>query len=140
MKKIGIINGPNLNLIGLREPEIYGSVSLDKYLESLKIMFGKRSEITYFQSNVEGEMIDALHQMGFSYDGIIINAGGYSHTSIALADAIKAIPSRVICVHISNTFKRGGERSADLVAAASDGIIIGFGLDSYRLAMNYLLD
>jgi len=140
MKKICIINGPNLNLLGLREPELYGTVSFDKYLESLKIMFGKKCELTYYQSNVEGELINHLHETGFEYDGIVINAGGYSHTSIAIADAIRAISARVICVHISNTFLRGGERSTDLVAAACDGILIGFGLDGYRLAMDYLLD
>lgn len=140
MKKYCIINGPNLNLLGMREPEIYGTMPFDKYFESLKIMFGKKCDLEYYQSNVEGELINKLHDVGFDYDGIIINAGGYSHTSIALGDAVKAIPARVICVHISNTFARGKQRSTDLVAQSCDGVIIGFGLDGYRMALEYLVD
>lgn len=134
MKKILIINGPNLNLLGKREPEVYGNKSFEMYFEELKSEF-QLLELEYFQSNTEGEIIDKLHQTGFSADGIILNAGAYTHTSIAIADAVRAIPAPVIEVHISNVFKRENYRHHSFLSEAAKGCIIGFGLDSYRLAL-----
>lgn len=132
--KFLILNGPNLNLIGRREPEIYGLTDFLVYLESLR-NFYKAHEITYFQSNVEGVLIDKLHEKGFEYDGILLNAGAYTHTSIALADAIKAIETPVIEVHISNPQARERFRQTSYLAAACQGTVSGFGLLSYELAL-----
>jgi 3-dehydroquinate dehydratase-2 len=133
-----IINGPNLNLLGKREPEIYGSASFEDYFLSLQEKF-KVVKLHYFQSNTEGALIDKLHEIGFSYDGIILNAGAYTHTSIAIADAIKAISTPVIEVHISNTFARETFRHTSYIAPNASGIIIGFGLKSYDLAIQSFL-
>ncbi len=132
--QIQIINGPNLNLLGLREPDTYGRVSFEDHLEILKEQY---PDITfcYFQSNIEGELIDAIHKVGFSFDGIILNAGGYTHTSISIHDAIKAVTTPVIEVHISNVHAREPFRHQSLISAACKGIIAGFGMDSYRLAV-----
>jgi len=132
--KICIINGPNLNLLGLREPGVYGSESFETYLESLIAKY-KDIEFSYFQSNVEGEIINKLHETGFSFDGIIINAGGYTHTSVAIGDAVKAVKAPVVEVHISNIHAREEFRSVSMISAGMKGIITGFGLDSYRLAV-----
>lgn len=134
MKKIIIINGPNLNLLGKREPEIYGSLTFETYFESLKAKFPE-FELFYFQSNVEGLLIDKIHETGFSYDGIIINAGAYTHTSIAIADAIRAVKTPVIEVHISNVYTREEFRHHSYLSAACKACVIGFGMDSYRLAL-----
>ena len=137
--KIIIINGPNLNLLGKREVSIYGNNSFEEYLSQLKQKFPVAS-LEYFQSNHEGELIDKLHEVGFSYEGIILNAGAYTHTSIAMADAIKAIETPVIEVHISNTHARESFRHQSLLSANAKGVILGFGLDSYELALqSYLL-
>ncbi len=136
--KIIIINGPNLNLLGLREPEIYGSETFETYFQKLQLRF-PNVELAYFQSNVEGILIDKLHEVGFSYDGIIINAGGYSHTSIAIADAISSIKTPVVEVHISNTFAREAFRHNDVLTAKCKGLIVGLGMDGYALAINYFL-
>ena len=137
--KIIIINGPNLNLLGKREVSIYGNNSFEEYLTQLKQKFPVAS-LEYFQSNHEGELIDKLHEVGFSYDGIILNAGAFTHTSIAMADAIKAIEAPVIEVHISNTHARESFRHQSLLSANAKGVILGFGLDSYELALqSYLL-
>lgn len=135
--KIQIINGPNLNLLGKREPGIYGNISFEKYLEILKVHFAD-FEIEYYQSNIEGEIINKLHETGFSFDGIILNAGGYSHTSVAIADAISAIKTPVVEVHISNIFAREDFRQISLLAPKCKGSISGFGLDGYRLAIESL--
>ena len=136
MKKIIIINGPNLNLLGKRETEIYGKDSFDTYLEKLK---NENTElhIQYFQSNLEGELIDKIQEVGFSFDGIILNAGGYTHTSVAIADALAAISTPVIEVHISNIYKREDFRHTSLTAKNCIGLVSGFGLYSYQLAINY---
>jgi len=139
MKKIQIINGPNLNLLGTREPSVYGDMTFESYLHSLKKIF-PQCEIAYFQSNVEGELINKIHETGFSYDGIILNAGAYTHTSIALYDAIKAVTTPVIEVHISNIYTREPFRHKSLLSAACKGVIAGFGLDSYRLAVESFND
>jgi 3-dehydroquinate dehydratase II len=135
--KIIIINGPNLNLLGKREPEIYGSESFESYLAKLKKDFPEM-QLEYFQSNIEGELINKLHEIGFTYDGIILNPGGYTHTSVALADAIAAIKTPVIEVHISNIFAREEFRKNLITATAASGVISGFGMDSYMLALSYL--
>lgn len=132
--KIIIINGPNLNLIGTREPEIYGNCSFEDYLKTLQDEF-KNIQIDYFQSNIEGEIITKIQQTGFSYDGIILNAGAYTHTSIGIADAVKSVTTPVIEVHISNTFSRETFRHTSYLSPVAKGIIIGFGLESYRLAL-----
>jgi 3-dehydroquinate dehydratase-2 len=134
LREIIILNGPNLNLLGKRETSIYGNISFEQYLEKLKPEF-PGMEIEYFQSNVEGEIINKLHETGFSYDGIILNAGGYTHTSVAIADAVKSIETPVVEVHISNIFAREDYRHISLIAPGAKGSIIGFGLDSYRLAL-----
>lgn len=133
-----IINGPNLNLLGKREPEIYGNASFEAYFETLKQKFTS-VKLHYFQSNIEGELIDKLHETGFSFDGIILNAGAYTHTSIAIGDAIKSISSPVIEVHISNTFSREEFRHQSFIAPNAKGVIIGFGLKSYEIALNSFL-
>ncbi|MFH2142457.1 MAG: type II 3-dehydroquinate dehydratase [Bacteroidota bacterium] len=134
---IQIINGPNLNLLGKREKSIYGDISFNKYLISLRDLFNDIT-IEYFQSNVEGEIINKLHEIGFSFDGILLNAGGYTHTSIAIADAIAAINTPVIEIHISNILARETERQISLIARNCVGSIMGFGLDSYRLGIESL--
>lgn len=131
---IQIINGPNLNLLGTRETSIYGDSSFESYLASLQARYPEHT-ISYFQSNKEGELIDRLHQIGFSFDGIILNAGAYTHTSVAIADAIAAINTPVVEVHISNVHKRETFRHHSYLSANCKGIIVGFGLDGYRLAL-----
>lgn len=133
-----IINGPNLNLLGKREPEIYGSDSFATYFESLQNKYGS-IKLDYYQSNIEGELINKIQEVGFSYDGIILNAGAYTHTSIAIGDAVKSITTPVIEVHISNTFAREDFRHQSYIASSAKGVIIGFGLKSYELALNSFL-
>ena len=135
---IQIINGPNINVLCKREPSIYGAVSFEDYLQQLKAKYPE-IEIGYYQSNVEGEMINRLHEVGFSCDGIILNAGAYTHTSIALQDAIRAITAPVIEVHISNVHAREEFRHKSMISCACKGVICGFGLDSYRLGVEALL-
>ena len=137
--KIAIINGPNLNLLGKREPETYGTRDFETYLAELQKKY-RDSELTYFQSNVEGELINKLHEFGFTYKGIIINAGGYTHTSVALADAIAAITTPVIEVHISNIFAREDFRHVSFLGAQCIGSISGFGLSGYDLAIHHLIN
>lgn len=138
MKKIQIINGPNLNLLGKREPTVYGNRSFEDYLDTLRARYPE-CEIAYYQSNVEGELINKIHEVGFTYDGIILNAGAYTHTSIALHDAIKAVTTPVVEVHISNVHARESFRHVSMLSAACKGVILGLGLDSYRLAVASLL-
>ena len=135
--RIQIINGPNINLLGKRKPSIYGSVTFEDYLTGLRETY-KDIEINYFQSNIEGEMIDCIQQTGFEADGIILNAGAYTHTSIALQDAIRSVTAPVIEVHISNVHSREAFRHVSMIACACRGVICGFGLDSYRLALEAL--
>lgn len=135
--KILILNGPNLNLLGVREPGIYGAQSFESYLTTLRNTFPD-VEMEYFQSNIEGEMIDKMQEVGFSYDGIVLNAGAYTHTSVALHDCIRAITVPVIEVHISNVHTREEFRHHSMISAACRGVICGFGLDSYRLAVSAL--
>lgn len=136
--RIQIINGPNINLLGKREPTIYGSRSFEDFLDELR---GRYPEVTidYFQSNIEGELIDCIQQEGFEADGIILNAGAYTHTSIALLDAIRAVPAPVVEVHISNVHAREEFRHHSMISAGCRGVILGFGLNSYRLALEALL-
>lgn len=136
--KIQIINGPNLNLLGSREPGIYGNKTFSEFLESLRTSYSD-IEIDYFQSNVEGEIINKIQEAGFSYKGIILNAGGYTHTSVAIRDAIKAVSSPVIEVHISNVHAREEFRHQSMISAVCMGVIAGFGLNSYKLAIEALL-
>ncbi|SFH50424.1 type II 3-dehydroquinate dehydratase [Pedobacter insulae] len=136
--KIQIINGPNLNLLGIREPSIYGAEGFDSYIDKLRELYSIL-EIEYYQSNVEGELINKLHEVGFSFDGIIINAGGYTHTSVAIADAIAAINTPVIEVHISNIYAREEYRHVSLTGKNCRGVLTGFGLDGYRLAIESFL-
>ena len=136
--KIQIINGPNINLLGKREPGIYGARSFEDYLVELKEAY-PQVEFEYYQSNVEGEMINKLHEVGFDYDGVVLNAGAYTHTSIALQDAIRAIKTPVIEVHISNVHQREEFRHKSMISCACVGVICGFGLHSYRLAVEALL-
>ncbi len=138
MKKLIIINGPNLNLLGKREPAIYGSLTFTEFLETIKGKYPK-VQIDYFQSNIEGELIDKLHEVGFSYDGIILNAAAYTHTSIGIGDAVKAIETLVVEVHISNTFNREEFRHQSYVSPNAKGVILGFGLQSYELAIQSFL-
>ena len=138
MKKIILINGPNLNLLGKREPEIYGSESFDNYLKSLKQEFPDL-ELDYYQSNIEGELIDKLHEVGFSYDGIVLNAAAYTHTSVGIGDAVKAVSSPVIEIHISNTYSREEFRHNSFISANAKGVILGFGYQSYKLALQSFL-
>ncbi|MDR1781088.1 MAG: type II 3-dehydroquinate dehydratase [Tannerella sp.] len=138
MKKIQIINGPNLNLLGKREPTVYGNRSFDDYLATLKKSY-PQCELSYFQSNIEGALIDKIQETGFSADGIILNAGGYTHTSVALHDAIKSVTTPVVEVHISNVHAREAFRHHSLISAACKGVIAGFGMESYRLALESFL-
>jgi 3-dehydroquinate dehydratase-2 len=135
-KKILILNGPNLNLLGTREPEIYGHQTFEQFLAILSEKFKDTLDIDYFQSNEEGALINKLHEVGFSIDGIVFNAGGYTHTSIALGDAVAAIKTPVIEVHISNVHAREAFRGHSFLSPNSQGIIVGFGLKSYELALN----
>lgn len=136
--KICIINGPNLNLLGKREPEIYGSQTFEDYLEILKSKF-PNVELSYFQSNIEGELIGKIQEVGFSYDGIILNAGAYTHTSIGIGDAIKSVTTPVVEVHISNTFSRESFRHQSYISGNAKGVILGFGMKSYELAIQSFL-
>ncbi len=136
--KILIVNGPNINLLGRREPGIYGSVPFEDYLEQLRARYAD-VQIDYYQSNVEGFLIDCIQQAGFEADGIILNAGAYTHTSIALQDAIRAVPAPVVEVHISNVHAREEYRHRSMISSACRGVICGFGLDSYRLALEALI-
>lgn len=135
--KILILNGPNLNLLGVREPGIYGSSSFEQYMPELKKWFAD-VEMEYYQSNIEGEMINKMQEVGFSYDGIVLNAGAYTHTSVALHDCIRSLKCPVIEVHISNVHTREEFRHHSMISAACKGVICGFGLDSYRLAVSAL--
>lgn len=137
--KLIIINGPNLNLLGTREPSVYGNQTFDEYFITLQNSF-QNIELEYYQSNIEGELINKLHEVGFTYDGVILNAGGYTHTSIAIRDAISAITTPVIEVHISNVYAREEFRHISLIAPKCKGSISGFGMDSYRLAIESVLD
>ncbi len=138
MKRLIIINGPNLNLLGKREPEVYGSKDFDNYLKELRDRYSS-IEIEYYQSNVEGELINKIQETGFTYDGIILNAAAYTHTSIGIGDVVKAIETPVIEVHISNTFSREEFRHLSYISPHAKGVIIGFGLKSYDLAVDYFL-
>ena len=135
MKRIQIINGPNLNLLGKREPTVYGSQTFEAYYEELKTVFPE-VELSYFQSNHEGAIIDKIHEIGFDFDAIVLNAGAYTHTSVAIADAIRSVTTPVIEVHISNVFKREAFRHHSYLSEACKGCIVGMGLDSYRLAVD----
>lgn len=135
--KIQIINGPSLNLLGTREPGIYGSSTFDSYLEELRAQYPDM-QIDYYQSNIEGCLIDKMQQTGFSYDGIVLNAGAYTHTSVALQDCIRSLRCPVVEVHISNVHKREEFRHKSMISCACLGVIAGFGLDSYRLAIEAL--
>lgn len=137
--KLIIINGPNLNLLGKRETNIYGSAGFDDYFETLKTTFPEE-ELIYFQSNVEGEIVDKIHEHGFSGDGIILNAGAYTHTSVAIRDAIAGVKTTVVEVHISNTLTREKFRHKSIIGPVCKGCIMGFGLESYRLAVQYFLN
>lgn len=137
-KRILILNGPNLNLLGKREPGIYGNDSMESYFTTLQNRYPNVS-LEYYQSNVEGELINKLHEVGFTYDGVVFNAGAYTHTSVAIHDAIKAISTPVIEVHISNVYQRETYRHTSLITGACVGVIGGFGMDSYRLAIEALL-
>jgi 3-dehydroquinate dehydratase-2 len=132
--KIQIINGPNLNLLGVREKSIYGNTGFEAYLEDLRKQY-PNIQLDYYQSNVEGELINKLHEIGFNFDGVVLNAGAYTHTSVAIADAIAAITTPVIEVHISNVYKREEFRHHSMLAASCKGVIAGFGLESYRLGI-----
>ncbi len=136
--KIAIINGPNLNLLGKREPEVYGTQTFEDYFQILKEKFSA-VEFVYYQSNIEGELIDKIQEFGFSYDGIILNAGAYTHTSIGIGDAIKAITTPVVEVHISNTFSRESFRHQSYISPNAKGVILGFGMKSYDLAIQSFL-
>jgi len=136
--KIIIINGPNLNLLGKREPEIYGRQTFEQYFESLKSEFMNVS-LEYFQSNIEGEIINKLHDVGFDYDAIILNAGAYTHTSVAISDAIAGIETKVIEVHISNIYAREEYRHKSLISGNCHGLIAGFGLEGYKMALSYII-
>ena len=136
--RVIIINGPNLNLLGQREPSVYGADSFEAYFATLQQAY-PQLELSYFQSNHEGALLDKLHEVGFSYDGIILNAGAYTHTSVALHDAIRAITTPVVEVHISNTFAREAFRHHSYISAVAKGVIVGFGMESYRLALESFL-
>lgn len=138
MKKILILNGPNLNLLGVREKSIYGDQSFEQYFDVLKSKYAVL-DLEYFQSNSEGAIIDKLHEVGFDYDGIVLNAGAYTHTSVAIADAIAAIKTPVVEVHISNVHQREEFRHHSYLSKNCKGVIIGFGLDGYRLGLESLL-
>ncbi len=136
--KLIIINGPNLNLLGKREPEVYGSKTFEDYFSELQFKF-KNTQLEYYQSNIEGELINKIQEVGFSYDGIILNAAAYTHTSVGIGDAIKAIETPVIEVHISNTFSREEFRHQSYISPVAKGVILGFGLQSYDLAIQSFL-
>ena len=136
--KVLILNGPNLNLLGKREPETYGNTSFSDYFKSLEEKYSN-IELSFFQSNIEGEIIDKLHEVGFSYDGIILNAGAYTHTSIAIGDAVKGIETPTIEVHISNVYNREEYRHHSFISKNAAGIIVGFGLKGYDLAIQSFL-
>jgi len=136
--RVIIINGPNLNLLGQREPSVYGADSFEAYFATLQRAY-PQLELSYFQSNHEGALLDKLHEVGFSYHGIILNAGAYTHTSVALHDAIRAITTPVVEVHISNTFAREAFRHHSYISAVAKGVILGFGMESYRLALESFL-
>lgn len=138
--KLLILNGPNLNLLGKREPEVYGNTSFEAYFEHLKQIYSQNCDLIYYQSNHEGELIDKIHEVGFTLDGIILNAGAYTHTSIALHDAIKAVSTPVLEVHISNIHTREEFRHKSVIAPACKGSIIGLGLKSYNLAIEFFID
>lgn len=138
MKHIEIINGPNLNLTGIREPEVYGTTTMEEYLATLRKHFPE-VVISYFQSNVEGELIDRIQQVGFRYDGLIVNLGGYSHSSVALRDALLAVPVPKVEVHLSNIFAREEYRHHSLITSACRGMICGLGLQGYELALRSLI-
>ena len=137
--RLMIINGPNLNLLGKREPTVYGNETFEDYFSKLRSRFEK-VELDYFQSNIEGELIDKLHEVGFSYDGIILNAAAYTHTSVGIGDAVKAIETPVVEVHISNTHQREDFRHVSYIAGAAKGVVLGFGLQGYDLAIKSFLD
>lgn len=139
MKKLIVINGPNLNLLGKREPYIYGNLSFTEFFNTVKEKYPQIA-LEYFQSNIEGELINKLQQVGFSYDGIILNAAAYTHTSVGIGDAVKAIDCSVVEVHISNTFNREEFRHQSFIAPNAKGVILGFGLQSYELAIQSFLD
>jgi 3-dehydroquinate dehydratase-2 len=136
--KISIINGPNLNLLGKREPSVYGTQTFEAYYEGLKTRFPE-VQFDYFQSNIEGELINRLHEVGFTADAILLNAGAYTHTSVAIGDAIKGINSPVVEIHISNTFAREDFRHTSFITPVAKGLIIGFGMDSYRLGVESIV-
>lgn len=138
MKHIEIINGPNLNLTGIREPEVYGSTTMEEYIGSLSKQFPD-VEISYYQSNIEGELIDRIQQVGFRYDGLIVNLGGYSHSSVALRDALLAVPAPKVEVHLSNIFAREEYRHHSFITSACRGTVCGLGLQGYELAIRALL-
>ncbi|MCH1548038.1 MAG: type II 3-dehydroquinate dehydratase [Flavobacteriaceae bacterium] len=138
MKKIIIINGPNLNLLGKRQPEIYGNIDFDTFFTKQQKIY-KNLDLTYFQSNIEGEIINKLHEIGFCYDGIILNAAAYTHTSVGIGDAVASIETPVIEVHISNIHSREEFRQHSFISKHAKGVILGFGLDSYRLALDTFL-
>ena len=139
MKKILILNGPNLNLQGTRNVEIYGTTTFKQYIATLSEQYAGRVELDYFQSNIEGELINAIHQSVGQYDGIVLNAGGYTHTSVAIRDAISAVVTPVVEVHISSILAREEFRHISMIAPVAKGSIMGFGLDSYRLGVEALL-
>ena len=139
MKKVIIINGPNLNLLGKREPEVYGATSFEDYFSGLCSKYPDL-QLDYYQSNIEGELIDKLQEVGFTYDGIILNAAAYTHTSVGIGDAVKAITTPVVEVHISNTFKREDFRHVSYISSGAKGVILGFGLKSYELAIQSFLE
>jgi len=137
--KILILNGPNLNLLGKREPEVYGSQTFDDYFAELQFKF-KDIQLEYYQSNIEGEIIGKLQEVGFSYHGVVLNAASYTHTSVGIGDAVKAIETPVVEVHISNTHKREDFRHVSYISAGAKGVILGFGLQSYELAIRSFLE
>lgn len=139
MKKLIIINGPNLNLLGKREPNIYGSLSFTEFLDKIKAKYPSVS-LNYFQSNIEGELINKIQEVGFSYDGIILNAAAYTHTSVGIGDAVKAIETPVVEVHISNTFGREEFRHHSFISPNAKGVILGFGIQSYELAIQSFIN
>jgi 3-dehydroquinate dehydratase-2 len=139
MKKLIIINGPNLNLLGKREPNVYGNLSFTEFFEAVKAKYPSVS-LEYYQSNVEGELINKLQEVGFSYDGIILNAAAYTHTSVGIGDAVRAIETPVVEVHISNTFSREEFRHQSFISPNAKGVILGFGLQSYELAIQSFID
>lgn len=139
MKKIIIINGPNLNLLGKRETDIYGNISFEEFFLELKEIYSTEVQLSYFQSNVEGELINKIQEVGFSYDAILLNAGGYTHTSVALRDSVAAVKTPVVEVHLSNIYAREEFRQHSLLSAVCKGVIAGFGLESYVLALDSFL-